>query len=385
VLATAEAPALFAWLRSLSFVEQGAEGLFPHDLAREVLDADLRWRDPEGFRELHGRLLRHLLRRVRARTGTAQQRAYFDVVYLSRNSPLMRPYYDWKSMGTAYSELATEEGVPAILAMVRRHEGEDLWRAQSQLATSEAARQPGSGAAGPEARAGEGGRGYLREPLSELGGAAGRLVGHPASLAVRARAVSDRHDVSHHRRLGGGRGRPLYARCTRDAPVAGGAVRGEEAAGRDAGRAYNWAVTTTWDPIARTLRTALGGTATVADVEGWRQGLERTLAEIPDNSTFKLLFDLRGYEPADLDAHRAMRGVVPALLASHGLRPAVLDLFDERSDLPLGAARGIEVTAFANVHHDSAKMDEYERRIARPNQRFFADREAAERWLAELP
>jgi hypothetical protein len=144
-------------------------------------------------------------------------------------------------------------------------------------------------------------------------------------------------------------------------------------------------VTTTWDPATHTLRSALGGTATVADVDRWRQGLERALAEVPDNSTFKLLFDLRGYEPADLEAHRAMRGVVPELLAGHGLRPAVLDLFDDRPDVPLSTARGVEVTAFANVHHDAAKMDEYERRIARPNQRFFADREAAERWLAEQP
>ena len=36
---------LFEWLRGLSFVESGADGLFPHDLARDVLDADLRWRD----------------------------------------------------------------------------------------------------------------------------------------------------------------------------------------------------------------------------------------------------------------------------------------------------------------------------------------------------
>jgi len=37
---------LFAWLRELSFVEAGPHGLFPHDLARDVLDSDLRWRDP---------------------------------------------------------------------------------------------------------------------------------------------------------------------------------------------------------------------------------------------------------------------------------------------------------------------------------------------------
>jgi hypothetical protein len=124
VLGTADAPALFVWLRGLSFIEQGPEGLFPHDLAREVLDADLRWRDPESFRDLHGRVLRHLVHRLQARTGHDQQRAYFDLLYLSRNNSLMRSQYDWESMGTAYAEPTAAEDLPAILAMVRRHEGE---------------------------------------------------------------------------------------------------------------------------------------------------------------------------------------------------------------------------------------------------------------------
>src|SRR5262249_42118037 len=98
VIGAAEARELFEWLRGLSFVEQGPAGLFPHDLARDVLDSDLRWRDPDGFRELHRRVLRHLVQRLQTRTGRDQQRAYFDLVYLSRNSPLMRPYYDWKAM-----------------------------------------------------------------------------------------------------------------------------------------------------------------------------------------------------------------------------------------------------------------------------------------------
>ena len=123
VLAEDEASELFDWLRGLSFIEEGPEGLFPHDLARDVLDADLRWRDPGGFRELHSRVLRYLVRRLQDQTGRDQQRAYFDVLFLSRNSPVMRPYYDWQAMGTAYAEPATPEDFPAILRMVRRHEG----------------------------------------------------------------------------------------------------------------------------------------------------------------------------------------------------------------------------------------------------------------------
>jgi len=124
VLGSADAPALFDWLRGLSFIEDGPEGLFPHDVAREALDADLRWRDPGSFRDLHRRVLRFLVRRLQSQSGRDQQRAYFDVLFLSRNSPVMRPFYDWQAMGTAWAEPARTEDVPDILAMVRRHEGE---------------------------------------------------------------------------------------------------------------------------------------------------------------------------------------------------------------------------------------------------------------------
>jgi hypothetical protein len=125
----AEAAAtLFAWLRDLSFVEHGPQGLFPHDLAREVIDGDLRWRNPEGYRSLHGRVRRHIVRRLQEARGRAQQQAVSDLFFLHRNSPLMRPYVEWQSLGTAYAEPASAADAPAILAMVRRHEGEDSAR-----------------------------------------------------------------------------------------------------------------------------------------------------------------------------------------------------------------------------------------------------------------
>jgi hypothetical protein len=42
---------LLEWLR-LTFVECGPEGLFPHDLVRDVVDIELRWRDPENYKRL---------------------------------------------------------------------------------------------------------------------------------------------------------------------------------------------------------------------------------------------------------------------------------------------------------------------------------------------
>ncbi len=65
---------LFEWLRSLSFIESGELGLFPHDLAREALVADLRWRNPEWYAELHRRARGYYIGRVQQTRGAEQQR-----------------------------------------------------------------------------------------------------------------------------------------------------------------------------------------------------------------------------------------------------------------------------------------------------------------------
>lgn len=44
--------ALFAWLSRVPFMHSDASGLFPDDLMRALLDADLRWRKPQRRREL---------------------------------------------------------------------------------------------------------------------------------------------------------------------------------------------------------------------------------------------------------------------------------------------------------------------------------------------
>lgn len=65
----ADAADLFAWLRGLPFIETGPCGIFPHDVVREILDADLRWRDPQRYRAMHGRILSHLVAQVQKARG----------------------------------------------------------------------------------------------------------------------------------------------------------------------------------------------------------------------------------------------------------------------------------------------------------------------------
>jgi hypothetical protein len=139
-----------------------------------------------------------------------------------------------------------------------------------------------------------------------------------------------------------------------------------------------------WDPVTGILRTNLTGPVTIDDVAAFREGLYRELAEIPDGGTFRLLLNLHGFEPVNLEAHKAMRTIVPEILARHGLRPAFIDLFDERPEVEITVSRGVRCIAFANVHHDEVKMTSYEQRIGQPNQRFFTDVNAAEIWLRNM-
>ncbi|MGP3966071.1 ATP-binding protein, partial [Nonomuraea sp. 3N208] len=60
-----DAGTLFRWLRRLPFVESSSLGLFAHDVVRELLEADLRWRDPEGYAVMHDRIHAHLAQKVR--------------------------------------------------------------------------------------------------------------------------------------------------------------------------------------------------------------------------------------------------------------------------------------------------------------------------------
>ncbi len=59
-LPDADTAILFAWLRELPFIESGPHGVHPHNVVREILDADLKWRDPERHQVMRARVLSHL-------------------------------------------------------------------------------------------------------------------------------------------------------------------------------------------------------------------------------------------------------------------------------------------------------------------------------------
>ena len=92
--------------RELSFVEAGPDGLYPHDLARDALDADLRWRDPDAYRQVFRDVQRHVHASMRASRRLAQQRAAFDLKFMYRNLPSVLSPIDWEAWGQVYPEPA---------------------------------------------------------------------------------------------------------------------------------------------------------------------------------------------------------------------------------------------------------------------------------------
>jgi DNA-binding winged helix-turn-helix (wHTH) protein len=103
VVDAASAVTLFEWLAEQSYVSSGPGGLSPHELVRDAIDDELRWRDPEGSRALQHAVNRHLIRQVQK----GLRVAYAELQYLERRSPLMQRFFNFAALGTISVKPAT--------------------------------------------------------------------------------------------------------------------------------------------------------------------------------------------------------------------------------------------------------------------------------------
>ncbi|MEM1415467.1 MAG: hypothetical protein AAGH15_11225 [Myxococcota bacterium] len=110
--------ALFDWLRALPFVTGSARGLVPHALARDVIDADFRWRDREGYGALHRRLGRVLLDRIEGPEPAALE-AFFDFLYLFRPDPRLHEAMDFDQLGTGWVDVPPPDEHAALVDRAR--------------------------------------------------------------------------------------------------------------------------------------------------------------------------------------------------------------------------------------------------------------------------
>ncbi|HZY40614.1 MAG TPA: ATP-binding protein, partial [Anaerolineae bacterium] len=119
---------LFEWLRSLSFIDAGHDGLFPHDLAREALIADVRWRNPDWYAELHKRARAYYTTRIAHTTGLVQQRLLFDLIFLHRDNAVVRPFLEWRASGNTTIETVRPAELEDLIGLVQKLEGDESAR-----------------------------------------------------------------------------------------------------------------------------------------------------------------------------------------------------------------------------------------------------------------
>lgn len=133
VMGLEDAGELFNWLCSLSFISIGRDGIYPHDITREALTADVRWRHPDWNATLHNRSRQYYHRKLKETAGDAQRRVLFDLLYLHRTNAVVRPFFDWQEAGSFWVDTALDGDLPVLRDMVFRHEGEsgrdafDFW------------------------------------------------------------------------------------------------------------------------------------------------------------------------------------------------------------------------------------------------------------------
>ncbi len=132
-------------------------------------------------------------------------------------------------------------------------------------------------------------------------------------------------------------------------------------------------------PPVRAVMARLSGTVDENDVARWIELLDRAFAWVPDGTEIVVLSNLHGYEPASLDAHKAMREVIPLRLAVHGFRTGLVDVVG--AELVVRQDARIVISKVAHVHHDATKMAAYEAQAGNERERFFSDPARANAWL----
>ncbi|MFE0474868.1 hypothetical protein ACFW2V_24995 [Streptomyces sp. NPDC058947] len=120
------APArVFDWLRRRPFALAERHGVSLPPFVRDLLDADLRWRDPSGYRALHERIRGHLLDRIRHALPHQVLSATLAFTYLHRRNGFVSRFVTWEDDGR-YRELRYRpEMRDEVLALVAETEGDD--------------------------------------------------------------------------------------------------------------------------------------------------------------------------------------------------------------------------------------------------------------------
>ncbi|MEO3827662.1 ATP-binding protein [Actinomadura sp. B10D3] len=114
---------VWAWLEDRPFIGRGSDGLYAHDLVRDLIAADLRRRSPEAYRRVHRLVHDHAVNGLRRVGGADRWLAAHQKVFLLRRTPLAGPVWSLPELRTAAVTPGRRDDHPAVLALIERFEG----------------------------------------------------------------------------------------------------------------------------------------------------------------------------------------------------------------------------------------------------------------------
>ncbi|HEY7484848.1 MAG TPA: ATP-binding protein [Streptosporangiaceae bacterium] len=119
------APEVWAWLEAQPYITRGADGLYPHDLVREVLDADLRRRSPDTYRQVNRIVHGAAIAALRGRDTTDRALWAQQKLHLHRRSPIAFTYWALRERGSAAVVPGRPDDHPQVLDTIERFEGKE--------------------------------------------------------------------------------------------------------------------------------------------------------------------------------------------------------------------------------------------------------------------
>jgi len=131
MLETEDGQALFDWLRGLSFIEQGAEGLFPHDQVREALMLEMPQRFPGRYEACALTAVDWVVERIARREDIVWSEATAlagDAMYALRELPVMRQVSSAAHTRSLYLDQPRANDASAMIEMIDQQQGSEARR-----------------------------------------------------------------------------------------------------------------------------------------------------------------------------------------------------------------------------------------------------------------
>lgn len=136
-------------------------------------------------------------------------------------------------------------------------------------------------------------------------------------------------------------------------------------------------------PEEKLLVTRLGGDVDLEDIKRWEASLNKAIDQIQPGTSFKAFINLHGFKAVNIEAHKAMRNVIPLTLAKFNFKAGYVDLFEDAA-LLFSTTNGIQCVAAVHVHNDEEKIKLYKERFDKEDERFFTDPDDGEKWIKSL-